>query len=78
VIADNTNPIKLLAIVLITAGALGLAYGGFDYTRGRNTTKIGPIDISVRDERHVTIPIWAGAATLAVGVVLLVFPVRRS
>ena len=32
------NGIKLAAIVLIIAGALGLAYGGFTYTK--NTEKV--------------------------------------
>ncbi len=27
------NPTKLIAIVLIVAGRLGLAYGGFSYTK---------------------------------------------
>jgi len=78
VTADNTNPMKIVAILLIAGGALGLAYGGFDYSRGRQHTQIGPLDISVNDERHVNIPIWAGAVVLAMGVILLVAPGRRS
>ena len=33
------NGIRILALVLILAGALGLAYGGFSYTK--KTERIG-------------------------------------
>ena len=33
------NPIKIVAIVLIVAGALGLAYGGFSYTKETHSGK---------------------------------------
>ena len=35
------NPTKLIAIVLIVAGSLGLAYGGFSYTK-ETTGEAGP------------------------------------
>lgn len=38
----NTNAVKIAAIVLIVAGALGLAYGGFAYTKGTHEAKLGP------------------------------------
>ena len=63
---------KLLAIVLIVAGALALAYGGFTYTKETHEAKIGPIELSVKDKETVNIPLWAGIGVLAVGVVLLV------
>ena len=44
------NPLKMLAIVLIIAGALGLAYASFSYTKETHETKIGPLDISVKDK----------------------------
>ncbi|MDZ7583893.1 MAG: hypothetical protein U0938_03580, partial [Thiobacillus sp.] len=54
------NSIKMLAIVLIVAGGLALAYGGFTYTKDTHQAKIGPIEMSVKETQTVNIPIWAG------------------
>jgi len=62
---------KMLAIVFIAAGILGLAYGGFTYTKETHNTKIGPIELTVKDKETVNIPVWAGVGAIAVGVILL-------
>ena len=41
------NAVKMLAIVLIVAGVLGLAYGSFTYTKDTHQAKIGPIELSI-------------------------------
>ncbi|HEY9277309.1 MAG TPA: hypothetical protein VIO87_03825 [Methylotenera sp.] len=66
------NSIKMFAIVLMVAGALGLAYGGFTYTKETHQAKIGPIELSVADKETVNIPIWISIAALAAGAVLLI------
>lgn len=66
------SPLKIVAIVLIVLGALGLAYGGFSYTKDTHTAKIGPLSLSVKEKEQVNVPIWAGLAAVAAGVVLLV------
>ena len=65
------DAIKMLAIVLIVAGGLALAYGGFTYTKETHQAKIGPIELSVKDTQTVNIPIWAGVAAMVAGLVLL-------
>jgi multidrug transporter EmrE-like cation transporter len=65
------NAVKMLAIALIIAGGLGLAYGGFTYTKETHQTKIGPIELSVKDTERVNIPVWAGIAAMVAGVLLL-------
>ncbi|HWR78167.1 MAG TPA: hypothetical protein VN283_13275 [Thiobacillus sp.] len=65
------NAIKMLAIVLIVAGGLALAYGGFTYTKDTHQAKLGPIELSVKDTQTVNIPIWAGVGAIVAGVVLL-------
>jgi TRAP-type C4-dicarboxylate transport system permease small subunit len=64
--------LKIVAIVLIIAGALALAYGGFTYTRETHQAKIGPIDITLKEKETVNIPVWAGLGAVLIGVVLLV------
>jgi uncharacterized membrane protein YidH (DUF202 family) len=65
------NAIKILAIVLIVAGGLALAYGGFTYTRDTHQAKLGPIELSVSEKQTVNIPIWAGLGLVVAGVGLL-------
>lgn len=65
------NAVKMLAIVLIVAGALGLAYGSFTYTKETHEAKIGPIELSVKDKETVNIPVWAGVTAVAAGLILL-------
>jgi len=68
---NGMNAIKMLAIVLIVAGGLALAYGGFTYTKETHQAKLGPIELSVKDTETVNIPIWAGVGAIVAGVVLL-------
>lgn len=68
------NTIKIIAIALILAGGLGLAYGSFTYTQETEQAQIGPLQLTVKDQRTVNIPIWAGIAALAVGALLLAVP----
>jgi multidrug transporter EmrE-like cation transporter len=65
-------PVKILAIILIVAGVVGLAYGTFTYTKEEHTANVGPLTLSVKDKETVSIPLWASVGAIAVGVVLLV------
>jgi hypothetical protein len=71
------NSTKIIAIVLILAGALGLAYGKFTYTKETHDAKIGPVELSVKDKETVNIPMWAGIGAIVVGAGLLLAGGRR-
>jgi len=66
------SPLKIVGIVLIVAGALALAYGGFSYTKETHKAEIGPIKLQVAEKEQVNVPQWAGIAAIVAGVVLLV------
>lgn len=68
------NLVKIVAIALIIAGGLGLAYGNFSYTKDTQQAQLGPLQLTVKEQQTVNIPIWLGAAALGVGIVLLVLP----
>ncbi|MDD5272840.1 MAG: hypothetical protein PHU14_09000, partial [Methylovulum sp.] len=59
--------IKIMAIILIAAGLLGLVYGQFSYTKETQEAKIGALELTVKDTQTVNIPIWAGIAAMAAG-----------
>ncbi|HEV8337007.1 MAG TPA: hypothetical protein VGR67_11355 [Candidatus Polarisedimenticolia bacterium] len=71
------SPIKILAILLIVGGILGLAYGSFTYTKEQHDLKVGPLEMSVKDRETVNIPVWAGVGAIVLGAVLLLAP-RKS
>lgn len=66
------NPTKILAILLIVGGALGLAYGGFSYTKETHVADIGPIHLKVDEREEINVPLWAGLGAIAGGLLLLV------
>jgi small neutral amino acid transporter SnatA (MarC family) len=68
------NALKIVAIALIIAGGMGLAYGSFSYTKETQQAQLGPIELTVQDRQTVNIPVWAGVAALAAGVLLLLVP----
>ncbi len=70
------SAIRIVAIVLIAAGILGLVYGKFSYTRETHDAKLGSLELSVKEEETVNIPAWAGAAAIAAGAVLLLVPTK--
>lgn len=69
---------RLLAILLIAAGVLALAYGGFTYTKKTHEAQIGSLELSVQEKETVNVPMWAGVAAVVAGAALLVFGSRRN
>jgi len=67
---------KVVGIILILAGVIGLAYGGFTYTSDVHNADVGPLHMSFSEKEHVNIPIWAGIAFIFVGGALLA--IRRK
>jgi hypothetical protein len=65
------NTVKIVAIVLIVAGTLGLIYGGFSYTKESHDAKLGPLELSVKEKERVSIPVWVGVGAIAAGALLL-------
>ena len=70
--------LRIVALVLIVVGILGLAYGGFTYTKATHRSKLGPIEISMDEKERVNVPIWAGVVAIVAGGGLLLFGGKRS
>lgn len=67
------NSVKIIGALLVAAGALGLGYGSFSYTKETHDLKLGPIQLSVEEKETVNVPVWAGGAAIALGLGLLLF-----
>ena len=72
----NTN--QIVAIVLIVAGILGLAYGGFSYDKETTGAKLGQIELKVTEKKTVNVPMWAGVGAIVAGGLLLVLGGRKG
>ncbi|MES2357982.1 MAG: DUF3185 domain-containing protein [Gemmatimonadota bacterium] len=70
--------VRIIGIVLIVGGVIGLVYGGITYGSHRDTVQVGPLSASVtqRDTFPVS-PVVAGLALIA-GIALLVVGSRRK
>ena len=68
------SAVKIVGIVLIAAGILGLVYGGFSYTKETHEAKIGSLELSMKDKETVNVPVWAGVGAIVVGGLLLLLP----
>jgi hypothetical protein len=72
------NSVKVVAFVLIVAGILSLAYGGFTYTKETHQAKIGPFQMSVNEKQTINIPVLAGIGAIVLGGGLLLVWGRNS
>jgi uncharacterized membrane protein YidH (DUF202 family) len=66
------NATKLIGIILIVGGSLGLAYGGFSYTKETTGVKLGPLELKVQEKERVNVPLVVSAGAIVLGVFLLV------
>jgi len=72
------NSIKMIAVALIVAGVLALVYGGFSYTKDTTAVKLGSLELSVKENKSVNIPVWAGVAAVVAGGLMLLMGGRKS
>jgi len=67
----------IIGIILIAAGTLALIYGQFSYTEEQQAAQIGPIELTVSEQKTVNIPTWAGAGAIVAGAAFLLVPVLK-
>ena len=68
---------RIVGIVLIVLGVIGLAYGGITYTRHRDTVSLGPLSATVTQRETLPISPVAGAIALVAGIGLVIAGGRR-
>lgn len=71
------NTTKIVGIVLIAAGLLGIVLGGFSFTQQTHKASLGPLNLSVAEEKTVNIPLWASIAAIVAGAAVLAVGAKR-
>lgn len=72
------SAVRILGLVLLIAGALAVAYGGFSYSRETANVKLGPVELSVKQQERVNVPLWAGIGAIVVGGALMLLGGKRG
>ena len=72
------NSAKLVGIILIAAGALALVYGSFSYTKDTSAVKLGPLELTVKENETVNVPVWAGVGAIVIGGLRLVMGGKKG
>jgi hypothetical protein len=58
---------KVIALVLIVAGIIGIVVGSFSFTTDTTEVDLGALELKVSEEKTVNIPLWAGVGAIALG-----------
>ena len=72
------NATKIIGILLIVGGVLGLVFGGFSFTKQTTKAELGPISFSVQEKKTVNVPLWASLIAIAAGAAVLVVGGKKS
>jgi uncharacterized membrane protein YidH (DUF202 family) len=72
------KPATIVGVVLIVLGVLGLALGGFSFTRKEKVLDLGPIEASADKKESVAIPPILGALAVVGGIVLVAAAAKRA
>jgi hypothetical protein len=72
------NMVKVVGVVLIVAGVLGVVFSSFSFTKETHEAKLGPIELSIKEKQTVNVPVWASVAAIVVGGLLLVVGSRKG
>jgi len=70
------RPLGILGWVLIVAGIVVLALGGFSYVKERHSAQVGPIEVGTVKKGFV--PPVAGGDAIVLGIVVVVAAGRRT
>jgi len=62
---------KVLGIILVALGVLGLVSGGLSWTRTKTVFDAGPIELKAEERESLPIPPIAGGLLLVAGVAVL-------
>ncbi len=68
---------KVIGLVLIAIGLIGLVWGGFTYTTRKTVVDLGPIQATADQKHEIPLSPILGVAALAGGIALLVYSSKQ-
>ena len=68
---------KILGIVLVTAGLLMLFLRQIQYTKREKVVDVGPVEITKKEPKTITWPYYAGSLAIGAGLVVLLLGTKR-
>ena len=71
------SPVRIVGVLLIVAGVLGIVFSSFSFTKETHELKMGPVELSVKEKQAVDIPTLASVSVIAVGGLLVAFGGRK-
>jgi hypothetical protein len=69
---------KIIGILLVAIGIIGLAYGGLSWTKSDKVIDMGPVEVTHEKTKSLPIPPIAGAVCLVAGAWMLVSTTRKT
>lgn len=69
---------KIVGILLVVLGIVGLAYGGLSWTTSDKVVDMGPVEVTREQRQSLPIPPVAGAVCLVAGAWILVSAARKT
>ena len=62
---------KVIGIILIVLGVIGLAYGGLSFTRKEKVVDLGPVEVTRTEKERIPLPPVAGGICLVAGLAMV-------
>ena len=69
---------KIVGMILIVLGIVGLIYGGISWTERDTVVDIGPVDITTEERESIPVPPIIGAICVVAGTMMVFAGRRRS
>jgi len=69
---------KILGIILITAGLLMLLFRQIQFTKKEKVVDVGPVEITKKEPKTITWPYYAGAIVIGAGIVVVILGSKRA
>lgn len=72
------NAMRIVGVLLLMLGLAGFLTGGFSFTKDTTQAKLGPLELTVKEQESVNIPEWLSLGAMVLGGAALVLGFRRK
>jgi hypothetical protein len=69
---------RLIGILLVVVGVIGLVFTGITFTRSEEVLEVGPLEVTAKEKERIPIPPVVAGIALVGGTVLIMKGRRRK